>query len=155
MRFLFPIVFLAATCGLCAADVEFLRVWPGWREAAAFDRISEYFGGKENTTRNVVLRTQPEPRDGYYFLVRVKTASVVEGAKFELHVIRPDAPEPKVFQFPVTVPAKETVYQLGLTGIDWPAGDKANPVAWKIALVGSDGRVLAEHKSFLWDKPGK
>jgi hypothetical protein len=138
-----------------AADVEFLRVWPNWRNADAFDRISEYFGGQESTARNVVLRTQPEPRAGYYFLVRIKNAATLADAKFEVHVIRPDAPAPKVFSFPVTVPPKETVYQLGLTGNDWPGGEKANPVAWKIALVAGDGRVLAEHKSFLWEKPPK
>lgn len=138
-----------------AANVEFLRVWPAWRDADSFDRIREYFGGQESTARNVVLRTQPEPRAGYYFLVRVKTASALSSAKLDLHVIRPDAPVPKVFSFPVAVPASETVYQLGLTGIDWPGGEKVNPVAWKLVLVGADGRVLAEHKSFLWEKPPK
>ena len=45
--------------------------------------------------------------------------------------------------------------QLGLTGADWPGGPKASPAAWKISLLGSDGTVLAEHKSFLWEKPAK
>ena len=26
---------------------------------------------------------------------------------------------------------------------------------WKLALLAADGRVLAEHKSFLWEKPAK
>lgn len=156
MRFILLLALLVGSArGVLAAEVEFLRVWPGWRNAAAFDRIGEYFGGQENTGRNIALRTQPEPRDGYYFVVRVKTAAALNGAKFELSVIRPDAPEPKVFSFPATVPARETLYQLGLTGSDWPGGEKANPVAWKLALVGSDGRVVAEHKSFLWEKPAK
>jgi hypothetical protein len=94
-------------------------------------------------------------RAGYYFLVRVKSASALSGAKFELSVIRPNMPEPKIYSFPAAIPAKEMVYQLGLTGSDWPEGDKANPVAWKIALVGADGAVLAERKSFLWEKPPK
>jgi hypothetical protein len=149
------ILLLLPMLAVHAADVEFLHVWPNWRNADSFDRIREYFGGQENTARNVVLRTQPEPRAGYYFLVRVKTASALSGAKFDVHVIRPDAPVPKVFSFPVAIPANETVYQLGLTGIDWPGGEKANPVAWKLVLVGADGRVLAEHKSFLWEKPPK
>ncbi len=156
MRFLFLLTLLFTSASLAtAADVEFLRVWPNWRNADAFDRISEYFGGQESTARNVVLRTQPEPRAGYYFLVRVKNATPLPGAKFDLHVIRPDAPAPKIFSFPVTVPEKETVYQLGLTGSDWPGGENTNPVAWKLALLASDGRTLAEHKSFLWEKPAK
>ena len=156
MRFLFAFAVLVSSVnGVRGAEVEFLRVWPGWRDAESFDRISEYFGGGENTGRHHVLRTQEKDRGGYYFLVRVKSASALTGAKFDLSVIRPDVPEPKIYSFATDVPAKETVFQLGLTGSDWPAGNKANPVAWKLALVGADGRVLAEQKSFLWEKPPK
>ena len=156
MRFLFLLVLLfSSVARASAADVEFLRVWPGWRDAESFDRISEYFGGGENTGRHQVLRTQRDARGGYYFLVRVKSASVLSGAKFELSVIRPDNPEPKTHTFTSAIPAKETVFQLGLTGSDWPGGEIANPVAWKLALVAADGRVLAERKSFLWEKPAK
>lgn len=138
-----------------AADLEIVRVWPGWRDAASFERIGEYFGGRENTGREVVLRTQPGERAGYYFLVRVKNAAALPNAKFELSVIRPEAPEPKTFSFPAALAAKETVFQLGLTGADWPQGRDAHPVAWKIAVKDSGDRVLAEHKSFLWEKPAK
>lgn len=136
-----------------AAEVEFVRVWPGWRDAESFERISEYFDGKENTGRQIVLRTQPGAREGFYFLVRTKTAAALNGAKFELNIIRPDAPEPKTFSFPAAVSTKETVFQLGLTGADWPGGKDAHPVAWRLALVNASGAVLAEHKSFTWEKP--
>lgn len=149
------LLLLAGATLVRAADVEFLRVWPGWREAESFDRISEYFGGGENTGRQIVLRTQPAARGGFYFLVRVKSDAALPGVKFELSVIRPDDPEPQTHSFTATVPAKETVFQLGLTGTDWPGGQKANPVAWKLALVGADGRALVEQKSFLWEKPAK
>lgn len=138
-----------------AADVEFLRIWPGWRDADSFDRISEYFGRGEHTGRDVTLRTQNQPREGYYFLARLKSTVALTGARFELSVIRPDHPEPRTHSFPVSIPARETVFQLGLTGSDWPMGAKANPVAWRLTLLGADGRVLAEHKSFLWEKPAK
>src|SRR5688572_22541213 len=144
-----------AAVALCAAEVEFVRVWPAWRDTESFERIGEYFGGAENTGREIVMRTQPAERAGYYFLVRVKKNADAAGAKFTLSVIRPDTPEPKEYSFPVSLPAKESVFQLGLTGVDWPQGRKANPVAWKLALVAADGRVLAEHKSFLWEKPAK
>lgn len=154
-------------CSLClaafarpanAADVEFVRVWPSWRGADSFERIGEYFGRSENAGGDIVRRTDATNREGYYFLVRVKTPpSFSEGsdARFELSVIRPDTPEPKQFVFPVSLPAKQGVFQLGLTGADWPGGKAANPVAWKLALIGADNRVLAEHKSFLWEKPAK
>ena len=150
------VAFLITSAARCAAaDVEFLRVWPSWRDADAFDRIAEYFGGRENFGRQVVLRTQQDARAGYYFLVRVKNASALASAKFEVRVIRPDHPEPKIYLFDAAVPAKETVFQFGLTGSDWPGGEEANPVAWKVALLAPGGQVLAEHKSFLWEKPEK
>lgn len=152
---LFLAVSFVGTSLARAAEVELLRVWPGWRDAESFDRIAEYFGRGENTGRQTVLRTQAAVREGFYFLVRVKSASALAGAKFELNVIRPDATEPKTFLFTAAVPAKETVFHLGLTGADWPGGQKANPVAWKLAVVAADGRVLAEHKSYLWEKPAK
>jgi hypothetical protein len=150
------VALLLATGAQClAANVEFLRVWPGWRDADSFDRISEYFDGRENTGKDIVLRTQPDARPGYYFLVRVKSPAVLPEVSFEVSVIRPDTPEPKTYRFAAAIPAKESVFQLGLTGADWPAGEQANPVAWKLVLMGADGRVLAEEKSFLWEKPAK
>lgn len=144
-----------ATPAAHAADVEFLRVWPGWRDAEEFDRISEYFGGAETHGRQLLRRTHSDARAGYYFLLRVKSAAALTGTTFHVSVIRPDAPEPKTFAFSTALPEKETVLQLGLTGADWPGGKKSNPVAWKITLVAADGRTLAEHKSFLWEKPAK
>jgi hypothetical protein len=147
---------VALTDAARAAEVEFVRVWPAWRDAEAFERIGEFFGKPEDNGGEVVVRTQPRIREGYYFLVRTKTAATVaDGAKFVLEVIRPDHPEAKTFTFAAPSFGKERVFQLGLTGADWPGGKGANPVAWKLALVAADGRTLAEAKSFLWEKPGK
>ncbi|MSU65661.1 MAG: hypothetical protein EXS38_06085 [Opitutus sp.] len=138
-----------------AADVEFVRVWPGWRDAASFERIGEYFGGEENNGKQVVLRTHADARAGYYFLVRVKNRATQASARFELTVIQATTLAPKTFAFTAALPAHETVFQLGLTGADYPEGKKVHPVAWKLVLLGADGRVLAEQKSFLWEKPAK
>lgn len=156
MRFHLIVIALLSAGLAAAAEVEFVRVWPAWRDAQDFERITEYFGGRENTGRQVVVRTRPDERAGFYFLVRAKNAVAASSpARFELSVIRPDTPEPKTFTFPVSLAAKETVFQLGVTGADWPGGKDISPVAWKLALLGADGRVLAEQKSFLWEKPVK
>ena len=138
-----------------ATEVEFVRVWPEWREAESFERISEYFGGGENTGGHLILRTHADARAGYYFVVRLARAASLEGAKFEVSVIRPDTTEPKTFALPVAAPRKDDVVELGLTGADWPGGKNAHPVAWKLTLRAADGRVLAEQKSFLWENPAK
>ena len=156
MRRLLAFVLLVTTlASIRAAEVELVRVWPGWRDEASFLRISEYFGGKENTGDQIMLRTHAEARAGFYFLTRVKNSSgALSGAKFALHLIAPDSPEPKLYTFPADLAAGSTVFQIGLTSTDWP-GPKVHPVAWMLELVTADGRVLAAQKSFLWEKPAK
>ncbi len=147
------VLFVALLAGARAADVEFVRVWDQWRDAESFRRISEYFDGKENPGSQVILRTHPDVRDGFYFLTRVKNnGAATSAAKIVLTLITPDSPKAKVHTFPIELPAGETVYNLGLTGDDW-AGKKIHPVAWKIEVETADGRVLGVYKSFLWEKP--
>jgi hypothetical protein len=144
---LFTLVSLAR-----AADVELTRVWPAWRSAESFERISEYFDGQENTGRHTVLRTQPNARAGYYFLIRAKAAANTTGTKFVLQIITPEAPEPKTHTFPITLGPKEAVFDIGLTGTDW-AGRKTHAVAWRLSVVNAEGRELASQQSFLWSNP--
>ena len=155
MRLRLAFALLLSPLAVRAADVEFSRVWPQWRDAEAFDRIGEYFGGSETSNNHVVLRTHADIRAGYYFVVRLAHAPALDAAVFELSIIRPDSPEPKTFSFPITSAANDQLVELGLTGADWPGGKKTHPVAWKLALRTADGRVLAEQKSFLWEKPAK
>ena len=153
--FLAVLLFAAAFASARAADIEFLRVWPGWRDADSFRRISEYFSGVENTGGQIVLRTHAEARAGFYFLARVSNSGAeLAGVKFVLHIIAPDSAEPRVFAFPAAIPAGATVFQLGLTGTDWP-GPKVHPVAWMLELTAPEGRILVVQKSFLWEMPAK
>jgi hypothetical protein len=146
---------LALAGSVRAADVEFVRVWPGWRDGPSFKRISEYFTGVENTGGQIVRRTDPQSREGYYFLVRVKTTGAAwGGAKFVLRVITPAGPDPQVFPFAADVPAGGALFDLGLTGADW-AGKSTRPVAWKLELFAADGRLLSAQQSFLWAMPAK
>ena len=137
---------------LSAAEVTFVRIWPAWREAASFERISEYFGGGENTGRQTVMRTQASQRSGFYFLVRTDNpAAAIADARFELTVIKPDSPKPRTYTFAAAVPAGSHVFNLGLTGSDWP-GKETQPVAWQLRLLAADGHEIGRGKSFLWSK---
>lgn len=136
-----------------ASEVEFVRVWPQWREAESFVRISEYFGSGENTGRQTMLRSQPQERTGFYFLTRTRNESSAWGdAKFVLEIITPDSPKPKTFEFSTSVPQGGHVFNLGLTGTDW-ANEETHPVAWRLRLMSSDGKELATQQSFLWALP--
>ena len=143
----------AVASSVAASEATFERVWPQWHDANTFTRIREYFGGPENDGRETVVRTHPEQRAGMYFVVRVKSDAAVDGGKFVLQLIRPDAPDVRSYTFPVSLPAKSHVAELGLTGADWPGGRDAHPVAWKLTLLAADGRVLGAEHSFLWQEP--
>jgi hypothetical protein len=135
--------------------VEFVRVWPQWRDAEGFKRISEYLDGRENTSGLHIRRSRPADRAGYYFLARVRHKTVsLTGAKFQLRIITPDSPEPRpMLEFAANTGPGEDVFEIGLTGKDWP-DPKQHPVAWRLNLVAADGHLLAWSQSFLWDKPG-
>jgi hypothetical protein len=154
-RLLAAILLLALPAASRAAGLEIVRVSPGWRDAASFQRVSEYLDGRENTGGVTVLRTRPGERAGFYWLVRLKNdGPSLAGAKFELQVITPAAPAPKTFTFPADVSAGSALYDLGVTGADWPEA-KARPAAWRLRLLAADGRTLVGEKSFLWELPGK
>jgi len=154
--FIAVILFSAASLvSARAAEVEFVRVWPGWRDADSFERISEYFTGEEKTGREVVLRTHPERREGFYYLVRVaNSGEALAGATFVLRVISPLGPDPKIISFPVEIPKRSKVFLLGLTGPEWP-NQEVHPVAWKLELRSPTDEILASAQSFLWQKPAK
>ncbi len=146
-------IFLLAARGALGADVSFVRVWPRWYDTDQVERISEYFTGRENMGERTIVHSRPDSRTGFYFVVRVKNPGpLVPGTKFVVRVILPVSPDPKVFTLPADVPAGGKVYQLGLTGTDWPSR-RMYPVAWKLDLVGADGQLLASQESFLWSKP--
>lgn len=135
------------------SEVEFVRIWPQWRDADSFLRISEYLSGEENTGRQTVLRSQPEKRTGFYFLVRVKGSHESSSAtKFVLEVITPDSAQAKVYEFPTAITKRSQVFNLGLTGSDWK-GKKVHPVAWRLRLIADEDRELASQQSFLWALP--
>ena len=146
-----PVV-AAAAAG--AGRLELERVWPGYRTAASFSRISEYFTGVENPGRSIVRRSQPDSREGYYFLVRLDNpGKPIAKATFRIGVIGVSAPATRTFAFQADVPAGTDVFELGLTGRDWQLV-KDGVVAWQLTVQGPDGAELAHQQSFLWSQPG-
>ena len=141
----------AVVAPAAAADLKIVLVQPGWRDAGSFKRISEYFDGRENTGGQLVLRSRPDARAGYYFFMRVTNPGALVAAKINLTLITPRSATPKSFTFAAGLPPGDTVLNLGLTGPDWP-DPKANPVAWKLEFLAADGRPLATEQSFLWEK---
>jgi hypothetical protein len=144
---------LSAAC-LCAGDLRIIRVWPDYRTTQSFVSISEYFSGQESPPHNqTILRSQPGERAGFYFLTRLANrGSAVTGAKIELDVISPRAPEAVSYTFPINIPHGQHVYQVGLTGTDWPVPNE-HPVAWRVLILDTAGNTLLSKQSYLWSKP--
>lgn len=144
------LVLLSSALLASASEFRIVRVVPEYKGEESFERIVEYFGGKESHPGMVVQRTQADKRGGFYFLVRLSDpAQVPAGSSWKLQVILPGADKPKVYSFPCDSASKKPVHQLGLTGADWP-DPKTNPTAWHVALLGPDGKELLSQRSFLW-----
>ncbi len=133
-------------------DLSIVHVYTGWRDAASFKRISEYFDGKENTRGEAVLRSQPDQRAGFYFLVRVKSSAGPRALKATLHIVTATNTRPADYSFPIELKAGETVVHLGLTGSDW-SNPNGHPVAWKLELKDAADHLVAAESSYLWEKP--
>lgn len=131
---------------------EVVRVWPGYRSAESFQTIGEFFGKKEYTGGRLVLRTQPENRNGYYFLTRIEKADAIPGATARVQLIFAGSPLAKTYEFPVAIPEGKSVLNLGITGSDWP-GAGVKPLAWRVTLLRPDGSELLSEHSFLWAQP--
>lgn len=153
---LVALIALTLSAAAFASEVKVVRVWPSYRTADSFMRISEYFTGKENPGRKqTLLRTHPDQRAGFYFLTRLaNTGEAVKDATLELHLITPRSPKEVIFTFKTTVPHGENVFHVGLTGGDWPLASE-HPVAWRINLLSAEGHELASEQSYLWSKPDR
>ena len=143
---------LFALPALTNAGVSIVHVWPSQRSADSFRRISEYMSGTESSGRQSLLRTKPAEHIGCYFLTRLKADTALPGATLVLEVVIPGNPAVRTFSFPVDIPSGSKVFQIGVTGADWPS-PQTRPAAWRVTVRGADGAVLADSPSFLWQVP--
>ena len=150
LSFLFVLSFLSISAW--AAEARFVSV--RYLEKESFLRISEYFDGKENTGNRLICRSKPDVRAGLYAILSLKesTRKLPQNLVARWQVISPQAPEPVDHRIavPNDRPRGKDLF-VGLTGSDWP-DPKARPVAWKFTLETSDGKILLDRKSFLWER---
>jgi hypothetical protein len=147
-----PAIQAAPAAAAAPTGVTIVHVFSGWRDAPSFKRISEYFTGVENTGGETMLRTHPDQRAGFYFLVRVANAGTALPVKMILQIIAVNEAKARQYSFATDLKVGETVLELGVTGADWPDA-KANPIAWKLDVLADDGRALATKESYVWEKP--
>lgn len=143
---------LPGAAGAIERSDRILRIHGAFHPERDFYRISEFFTGRENFGGRLVLRSDPEYRDGYYFTVRFRVYPYrreIENA-VRLDIIPPGSLEPQTYWFSLGPGRRSSPEVLvGLTGPDWPDAG-AEPLAWRLAFYDADGNELAWAKSFLW-----
>ena len=149
MRPLLALLLLTAAHGLAGVTIE--RAWAAWREAAYFDSLGEHLTGREVTGGEVVLRSEPASREGFYLLVRLRDPA---GQRAVLDVVAPGEHSPVSHSWPLPLLSGKSsqVYQFGVTGSHWPHPERL-PMAWRLRILGEGDSVLAERASFLWAVP--
>jgi len=143
--------FLAFGTALSAAEVKLVRVWPDYRTSQSFTRVGEYFGGVEKSPE-LLVRSQPEARDGYYFLTRFRCSEAIPGAILAIETVLPGNEVAEVHFLSLDLPRGGRAVLAGLTGTDWPAATVV-PTAWRLRLLSPGGAELARQQSFLWSLP--
>lgn len=142
-----------ATSAVGSGKDSITRVWTEYRDEQSFVRLSEYFDGQENPGKNILLRSQPDSREGFYFSIRLEESGGdhLSPGSVRLHLIAPDAEVPKIYEFALHPPdRKSALIELGITGGDWSYGN-ALPLAWMVEILDEKGAQRAVRKSFLWE----
>lgn len=133
-------------------SVEIKEIKPRYIPEENFKRISEYWSGSENKGRRVILRSDPEARDGYYFTLVLdeKVRDLPRGSVITGEFYTPVSKDLQTHEFPLPnkLPKTKEIF-VGLTGADWPESD-AVPGAWRFTIRNASGEVLARKKSYLW-----
>ena len=136
------------------SSVEIKEVKPRYMEAADFVRVREYYSGQEVTGRRMILRSDPDVRDGFYFTLVLDEPirKLPRGTVIEAEVYTPFGREAitRSAFLPRERPRTTEIF-FGLTGEDWPEAG-GMPAAWRFSVKDPRGRVLGTYESFLWAK---
>lgn len=120
-----------------------------------FERISEYFSGKENDGRRTVLRTDPNLRTGGYFEVELGRAVLKEEKDLVIRLFYVKEGDPCEHKVEFDLPkcsVRQRWIMLGLTDLG-AIGCDILPLAWSIEVVGRDsGSILGKRDSYVWSQ---
>lgn len=157
---IFPLLLLCLLSFACSttkepaeSPVKIVEITPRYIEAEAFKRISEYMTGKENPGKRVIVRTNSRQRDGYYFILvldrNVRKLPPDAHLQGEFYTSKSLDLQTYRFEFPSILPSTREVF-IGLTGDNQPP-EGETPTAWRFTIKNSQGEILAQKKSYLWN----
>jgi hypothetical protein len=153
-KYIWCFLFLLLFTGQAFA-YKIVNAYPQFMEEKKFQRISEFIWGTEKPGPYLILRTQPNVRDGEYFIITLdkKVRALPDGILIKLEVVRSDSDMPPAYtlEIPTERPNTRQIYA-GITGVDWPDAE-VRSLAWKISFINSAGKVIAQKQSYLWTYP--
>ena len=129
-------------------DVEYLT-------ASNFKSLAENVTGNEDMGEAGIVRSDPESRDGMYFVLQLSRyiKHIPLGSQVLVQYTRSDNPQATSKTMPLADLNKNGSYlYVGITGPDWPNPD-AKVTAWKITILDPNGNPIVEKKSFTWNQP--
>lgn len=133
-------------------SVTIREIKPRYIPEENFMRIGEYLSGAENKGKRVILRSDPEVRDGFYFtlILDEKLRDLPRGSIISGEFYTPASTEVQTHDFPLpnNLPKTREVF-VGLTGADWPEPGGV-PGAWRFTIKDANGKQLAQKQSYLW-----
>jgi hypothetical protein len=133
--------------------VTIKTIKPSYLQATHFIRVREYMTGAEHTGKQVVLRSDPETREGFYFILVLDTKlhRLPPGCALIGEFYTPASPDLQTHHFALPSQRPKTREILvGLTGSDWPFGADRMPSAWRFTVVDANGQPLGHKQSYLW-----
>lgn len=122
-------------------------------EAGEIRPIRQYFGASLiGQGFRTVIASQPDKPNGQYFIAKLDDVDAGSATSVKMTIFPSVGKDPWKFTLDISGKSLRKWLYLGLTGSDWP-DPEIQPMAWKIELLGPDGSLLAEWKSFLWEMP--
>lgn len=152
---LLAFAFLGLHAASPVAKIHIFTVDVQYLTAENFKHIAETITGDEDMGEAGVVRTDPENRDGMYFVLQLSryVKHIPQGGQVTVQYTSSSNPQVTSKTLPLSNLNKNGSYlYVGITGPDWPNPD-ASITAWKVTLQDSDGNPIAEKKSFTWNQP--
>jgi len=151
------LVLLAAGCATVPHPTVELpgiaRVDESYRGPAQVQRLTRET--RDERGSDVILRTDAASKIGYHFFVALDRGfEPPAGSKVRLQVVAKEgeAATERILALPRNPGWWFGEIVVALTGADAPT-PKWRPLAWRISILGPDGRELAVRRSFLWGMP--
>ena len=127
-----------------------------YRTEESFHGIVEAFSRRESTAGRLFVRSNPQRREGLYFIVSVHGSihRIPEGSQITIYFVTNLDPhaECHTWQLPSTKQHFSNTLYLGLTDKTYAS---VSVICWQVILSNAEGRPLGELHSFAWKMPGK